>query len=80
MNKLLIYRLTGYYYYDIIIYRNEVFYLINIKKLRKEKGLSQMKLAAETGVSLTTIRNWEYGTSEPNEENREKLKKVLDLK
>ena len=54
--------------------------MINIKKLRKEKGLSQMKLAAETGVSLTTIRNWEYGTSEPNEENREKLKKVLDLK
>ncbi len=51
---------------------------MDIKKLRKEKGLSQMKLAAKVGVSLTTVRNWEYKASDPNEENRKKLKEVLE--
>ena len=51
---------------------------LNIKKRRKELGLSQMELAARVGVSLTTVRTWEYGTSQPNEENREKLEKVLE--
>lgn len=50
----------------------------NLKEKRKKKGLSQMKLAAKVGVSLTTIRNWEYGISTPTDENMEKLKKVLD--
>ena len=50
---------------------------LNIKKRRKELGLSQMELAARVGVSLTTVRTWEYGTSQPNEENRKKLEKVL---
>jgi len=51
---------------------------MEIKELRKEKGFSQMELAAKVGVSLTTIRNWEYGASSPNEQNMKKLKKVLE--
>ena len=51
---------------------------MDIKKLRKKQGLSQMKLAAKVGVSLTTVRNWEYGTSDPKEENEEKLKEILE--
>ena len=48
-----------------------------LKSLRLEAGLTQMKLASEVGVSLTTIRNWENGVSNPNDENMEKLKEVL---
>jgi len=49
----------------------------NLKSLRLEAGLTQMKLAAKVGVSITTIRNWENGVSNPNEENMDKLKEVL---
>ena len=49
----------------------------NLKKLRLEAELTQMKLAAKVGVSITTIRNWENGVSDPNEENMKKLKQVL---
>lgn len=51
---------------------------MDIKQLRKEKGFSQMELAARVGVSLTTIRNWEYGASTPNDHNMKKLKEVLE--
>ena len=49
----------------------------NLKSLRLEAGLTQMKLAAKVGVSITTIRNWENGVSDPNEDNMDKLKEVL---
>ena len=51
---------------------------MDIRKLREEKGLSQRKLASKVGVSVTTVINWEYNTSEPNEENMNKLKEVLE--
>jgi transcriptional regulator with XRE-family HTH domain len=51
---------------------------MNIKKLRKEKNMTQIELAAKVGVSLTTIRNWEYGASTPNEENMKKLEEILE--
>ena len=50
---------------------------MDVRELRKEKGFSQMELAAKVGVSLTTIRNWEYQVSTPNEENMQQLKQVL---
>jgi len=57
------------------LYKEKV--MDKLKSLRLEAGLTQMKLAAKVGVSLTTIRNWENGVSNPNDENMEKLKEVL---
>ena len=57
-----------------------ILFMENLKKLRLEAELTQMKLAAKVGVSITTIRNWENGVSDPNDENMEKLKKVLQNK
>jgi len=36
-----------------------------LKKLREEKGLSQAKLAAASGVPVGTLRCWEYGRRTP---------------
>lgn len=52
--------------------------LDNLKNLRLEAGLSQMRLAAKVGVSLETVRRWEYGLNDPKPENKNKLKKVLE--
>lgn len=40
----------------------------NIYTLRKEKGLSQEKLAEKINVSRQTISNWELGETMPNPE------------
>ncbi len=40
----------------------------NIYNLRKEKGLSQEKLAEKINVSRQTISNWELGETAPNPE------------
>ena len=37
--------------------------------LRKQKGLSQLKLAEELGVSRQAISKWEVGTAVPSTEN-----------
>lgn len=37
----------------------------NIKKLRKEKGLTQKQLAKECGLSIATIQGYEQGKYEP---------------
>lgn len=34
-----------------------------LRKIRKARGLSQPKLAAELGVTVTTIWRWENGQS-----------------
>lgn len=36
-----------------------------IRDLREERGLSPVEMAADLGVSLATIYNWETGKSEP---------------
>lgn len=36
-----------------------------IRQLRKEKGWTQQELAAQVGVSLATVYNWESGKYEP---------------
>jgi len=38
----------------------------NIKKLRKERGLTQTELAQLTGLSMSAIRSYENGLREPN--------------
>jgi putative transcriptional regulator len=46
---------------------------------RKERGLSQMKLAAAIGVTLATIANIEQGRNEPSLSTAHKLADALDL-
>ena len=51
--------------------------LFNLKTLRQESGLSQVKLAHESGVSLPTIQNIEAGKANPTIEVLEKLGQAL---
>jgi len=53
---------------------------MDIKQLRKDKNLTQRQLAKLCRVSLTTVQNWEAGTSTPNEENQSLLCGVLNIK
>ena len=39
-----------------------------LKELRLEKEISQRKLAAQTTISPTAIRQWENGSCSPNAE------------
>ena len=50
----------------------------NIYKLRKEKGLSQEKLAEKINVTRQTISNWELGETSPNPEQLILLSKTLN--
>ena len=52
---------------------------MDIKTLRKQKGMTMMKLAKEVGVSYTTIQLWENEVTKPNKENLLKLFKVLEV-
>ena len=38
---------------------------IDIKKIRKELGLTQVELAKRLGVDTKTVQNWEYGSNIP---------------
>lgn len=49
-----------------------------IKELRKEKGLSQVRLSIELGVSQETISAYEAGKHYPSAENLIKLSELLD--
>ena len=49
-----------------------------IKELRKEKSLSQEKLAKKLGVSRSTVSMWEIEQSEPDIELLIKLSSVFD--
>jgi putative transcriptional regulator len=46
---------------------------------RKDRGLSQMKLAAAIGVTLATIANIEQGRNEPSLSTAHKIADALDL-
>ena len=50
-----------------------------IKRLRKEKGFTQEKLAEELGVSLMTVRRWEWGESLPKSNMLLKLANIFGL-
>lgn len=47
--------------------------------LRKQKGLSQLKLAEELGVSRQAISKWEVGTAVPSTENLRSLSKLYGV-
>ncbi|AVF61863.1 helix-turn-helix transcriptional regulator [Vibrio sp. Vb2880] len=37
----------------------------NIKRLREEKGVTQLEMAKSVGASAKTVMNWESGKTEP---------------
>ena len=51
-----------------------------LKEKRNKLGMSQTEIANLLGVHVNTYRLWEQGAGQPNDENRDKLKKVLDIK
>lgn len=51
----------------------------NIKKYRKEKGLTQEQLAKQVDVSIMTIRRFEAGTREPKIYMLEKIAAALGV-
>ncbi len=53
---------------------------MDIKRLRINLGMSQEDLAKILGVSLSTVRFWEYGRVRPSQLAREKLQKFLKQK
>jgi transcriptional regulator with XRE-family HTH domain len=53
---------------------------MELKKLRKERKLTQGDVARLVGVSMMTYQLWERGHMNPSAENLEKLKKVLGEK
>lgn len=52
---------------------------MDIKKLRKNKGFTQLETAKRVGVSYAAYRLWEAGVSNPNADNLKKLKQVLGV-
>ena len=51
---------------------------IKIIKARKEKGLSQRKLAEKIGVTFQTVSKWELNKSLPDIEKVKKLSEILE--
>ncbi len=54
-------------------------YLAHLKRLRKQKGLSQAKLAELVGVEQPTIQRWESGKRDPDLDNLKQLANVLGI-
>lgn len=50
----------------------------NLKKTRKEKGISQEELATRLNVVRQTISKWEKGLSVPDAERLIKLSEILE--
>lgn len=50
---------------------------VNIKKIRKEQGLTQVALAEKIGVKQNTISAWENGESYPRVEVLIKLSEIF---
>lgn len=50
-----------------------------IKRLRRKKGMTQMRLAAEIGVTQTTVFYWESGVHKPYPLSMIKLARALDV-
>ena len=50
-----------------------------LKKLRKEKSLTQEQLAEQLNVSARTVSRWETGETVPNTETLKLLSRVYDV-
>lgn len=52
----------------------------NVRRFRKESGLTQQRLADEAGVSVDAVRKWESGRGVPDRESVTKLATVFGRK
>lgn len=50
-----------------------------LRKIRKEKGLTQAELARESGVHRTSIARYEAGIHEPGRKSLLKLARTLQV-
>jgi transcriptional regulator with XRE-family HTH domain len=50
-----------------------------IKRLRKEKNLTQIKLAKKAGIAQSFLSNIENDLQSPSLKNLEKISKALDI-
>lgn len=50
-----------------------------LKRLRKEKKLTQKELAEQIGISQKSYSHWETGKNEPSLENLIKLVDLLEV-
>lgn len=53
--------------------------MINLRSVRKEKGITQKQLAELVGTAASTITNYENGEREPTLETLCKIADVLDV-
>lgn len=53
---------------------------MELRTLRKEKGLTQVQLAQMVHVDQTAISQWERGITQPRLKNCLQLAKILDCK
>lgn len=51
---------------------------MNIRELRKNRGLRTVDVASVVGVAESTVRNWEYGKTIPKL-RIDQIKKLIDL-
>lgn len=50
-----------------------------LKSIREQRGLTQVQLAEQSGVSTRMIQNYEGGTNRPRIEIAEKIAKALNI-
>ena len=50
-----------------------------IRELRKRAGMQQKELAADVGVSVATVSDWETGKKEPTGDRLKRLSEIFDV-
>jgi len=53
---------------------------MNIREIRRSKGITQQALAYRAGVSLSNLERAERGSHETSRENLKKIARVLGVK
>lgn len=54
-------------------------YQVTLEAARRNKKLTQYKAAEQIGVSVSTIKNWEKGRTQPTQPKIEKICEVYGL-
>ena len=52
--------------------------IMNLKRLRKARRLSQQQLADELGMNRVTVANWESGSATPSAETFDKMAAIFE--
>ena len=65
---------------SVVIYRKEVVTILNdkLKKLRKDKNLTQQEVANKLGISRARWEHWEIGRTEPSFDYKIKIAKLFE--